>query len=98
MALRKCGRPSRGRRQLGRHSAGFKHGTGSQRRIWPWGGRGRSRGGCRRDCRLRHLDPATVEAIGDALQTFYRALIEEPLPARLLALLAELEAKEGDDT
>ena len=43
------------------------------------------------------LDPRTVEAIGDALQTFYRALIDEPLPARLLALLAELEAKEGDD-
>jgi Anti-sigma factor NepR len=41
------------------------------------------------------LDPSTVEAIGDALETYYRALIEEPLPARLLVLLAELEAKEG---
>ena len=40
------------------------------------------------------LDPKTIEVIGEALQTFYRALIEEPLPARLLALL-EMEAKEG---
>ena len=42
------------------------------------------------------LDPATVEAIGDALQTYYRALIEEPLPPRLLALLARLQKKEGN--
>jgi hypothetical protein len=40
------------------------------------------------------LDPV-VDAIGQALQTFYRALVEEPLPSRLLVLLAELEAKEG---
>jgi len=44
------------------------------------------------------LDPATVDALGDALQTFYRSLIEEPLPARLLDLLAKLDAKEGNST
>jgi Anti-sigma factor NepR len=41
------------------------------------------------------LTAPAIEAIGDALQTYYRALIEEPLPAHFLTLLAELEAKEG---
>lgn len=43
---------------------------------------------------LAQLEPPTIEAISDALQKYYRALIEEPLPARLLVLLAELEARE----
>jgi hypothetical protein len=43
------------------------------------------------------LDPESVEVIGLALRAYYRALTEEPLPARLLTLLADLEAEDGDD-
>jgi len=42
------------------------------------------------------LSPETLVAIGNALQTFYCELTELPTPARLLTLLAELEAKQGD--
>lgn len=44
-----------------------------------------------------HVGPEIVKTIGDALQAHYRALIDEPLPARILVMLAELEAKEGGD-
>ena len=33
--------------------------------------------------------------IGLTLRAYYRALTEEPLPARLLTLLDDLEAKDG---
>jgi hypothetical protein len=43
------------------------------------------------------LDPESVKVIGLALQAYYRALAEEPLPTRLLTLLADLEAGDGED-
>jgi hypothetical protein len=42
-------------------------------------------------------DYQVSDAIGKALQAHYRALADEPLPDRFLALLAELEAKESTD-
>jgi hypothetical protein len=35
-----------------------------------------------------------LKAIGDALRAHYNAIAMEPLPARFLVMLAELEAKE----
>ena len=43
------------------------------------------------------LDPESVEVIGLALRAYYRALTEEPLPPRLLTLLADLEARDVDE-
>lgn len=40
-------------------------------------------------------DAAPVQSlIGEALRSHYASLLEEPVPDRLLALLAELEASE----
>ncbi len=36
------------------------------------------------------------DSIGKALQVHYQALVREPIPDRLIALLAELEAGELD--
>ena len=41
------------------------------------------------------LDPESVKAIGLTLRAYYRALTEQPLPPRLLTLLADLEARES---
>ncbi len=46
---------------------------------------------------MRELSPIVVEAISKALQAHFRAIVELPLPDRLLALLAELEARERRD-
>jgi hypothetical protein len=43
------------------------------------------------------LDPESVKVIGLTLRAYYRALTEEPLPSRLLTLLADLEARDGAD-
>jgi hypothetical protein len=43
------------------------------------------------------LDPESVKMIGLTLRAYYRALTEEPLPTRLLTLLADLEAAGGED-
>ena len=43
------------------------------------------------------LDPESVKMIGLTLRAYYRALTEEPLPTRLLTLLADLEAGDGED-
>lgn len=40
------------------------------------------------------LDPRIQEAIGRSLKAHYDDLVREPIPDRLLVLLAELEAKE----
>jgi Anti-sigma factor NepR len=40
------------------------------------------------------IDERALKAIGDALQAHYNAIAMEPLPARFLVMLAELEAKE----
>jgi hypothetical protein len=40
------------------------------------------------------LDPRIQEAIGRSLKTHYDELVKEPIPDRLLVLLAQLEAKE----
>lgn len=40
------------------------------------------------------MSPAVLDALGNALRAHYRAIAEVPLPDRLMALLAELEAKE----
>lgn len=40
------------------------------------------------------LDPRIQEAIGRSLKAHYDDLVQEPIPDRLLVLLAELEAKE----
>jgi hypothetical protein len=40
------------------------------------------------------IDQRALKAIGDALQAHYNAIASEPLPARFLVMLAELEAKE----
>ena len=36
------------------------------------------------------------EAVGEALRRHYADLLEEPIPPRLLVLLAELEAREAE--
>jgi hypothetical protein len=43
------------------------------------------------------LDPESVKMIGLTLRAYYRALTEEPLPTRLLILLADLEARDVAD-
>jgi hypothetical protein len=40
------------------------------------------------------VDQRALKAIGDALRAHYNAIAMEPLPARFLVMLAELEAKE----
>lgn len=40
------------------------------------------------------LDPRIQEAIGRSLKAHYDDLVKEPVPDRLLVLLAQLEAKE----
>jgi FixJ family two-component response regulator len=40
------------------------------------------------------LDQRIQDAIGRSLKAHYDDLVSEPVPARLLVLLAELEAKE----
>lgn len=40
------------------------------------------------------VDQRALKAIGDALQAHYNAIAKEPLPARFLVMLAELEARE----
>jgi len=40
------------------------------------------------------LDPRIQEALGKSLKAHYDDLVNAPIPARLLVLLAELEAKE----
>lgn len=40
------------------------------------------------------LDPRIQEAIGRSLKAHYDDLVREPIPDRLMVLLAELEAKE----
>jgi hypothetical protein len=40
------------------------------------------------------LDPEVVKVLGDALQSYYRTLADEPLPDRFKVMLAELEAEE----
>jgi hypothetical protein len=42
-----------------------------------------------------HRDLEAIEAIGAALQAYYQALVDEPVPSRFIALLAELESMEG---
>ena len=41
------------------------------------------------------LDPRIQAALGLALKAHYDDLVSAPIPDRFLALLAELEAKEG---
>jgi Anti-sigma factor NepR len=43
---------------------------------------------------VAELDPKIQEALGRALKAHYDDLVSAPIPDRLLALLAELEAKE----
>ncbi|WP_439574033.1 NepR family anti-sigma factor [Phreatobacter sp.] len=40
------------------------------------------------------IDPRIQDAIGRSLKAHYDDLVKEPIPDRLLVLLAELEAKE----
>lgn len=40
------------------------------------------------------VSPLVVDAVGQALQSHFRAIADLPLPDRLLVLLAELEARE----
>ncbi len=42
------------------------------------------------------LDQKVQDAIGRSLKAHYDDLVNAPVPDRLLALLAELEAKEGE--
>jgi Anti-sigma factor NepR len=42
------------------------------------------------------LDQKVQDAIGRSLKAHYDDLVHAPVPDRLLALLAELEAKEGE--
>jgi hypothetical protein len=44
--------------------------------------------------RRAELDPEVVKVLGDALQSYYRSLADEPLPDRFKVMLAELEAEE----
>ncbi len=46
---------------------------------------------------VTEVSPIVVEAISKALQSHFRAIVELPLPDRLLVLLAELEARERRD-
>ena len=44
------------------------------------------------------LDPNVQDAIGKALKAHFQDLMQAPLPDRLLVLLAELQAKENDQS
>ena len=50
--------------------------------------------GVSRDPANGQLDPIVNDTIGRRLQAHYKALAEEPLPDRILVLLAQLRAKE----
>jgi len=41
------------------------------------------------------LDPKIQEVLGKALRALSKDIVTEPIPDRFVALLAELEAKEG---
>ena len=44
------------------------------------------------------VSPLVVDAVGKALQAHFQAIAEMPLPDRLLVLLAELEAREREQS
>lgn len=44
------------------------------------------------------LDPVIQDAIGKALKAHFQDLMQAPLPDRLVVLLAELQAKENEQS
>lgn len=44
------------------------------------------------------LDPIVQDAIGKALKAHFQDLMQAPLPDRLVVLLAELQAKENEQS